>query len=36
MALFNDNTSKRAVKEQQLDVDFDSAMYKAFKKDKFY
>jgi hypothetical protein len=33
MALFDDNTSKRATKEHQLDIDFDSALYKAFKEE---
>lgn len=33
MALFEDKTTRRANKEHQLDIDFDSAMYNAFKED---
>lgn len=33
MTLFDDNTSKRANKEHQFDIDFTRAMYKAFKEE---
>ena len=33
MPLFEDKTTRRAKEEHQLDSDFDSAMYKAFKEE---
>ena len=33
MPLFEDETTRRANEEHQLDIDFDSAMYKAFKEE---
>lgn len=33
MTLFEDKTTRRANEEHQLDIDFDSAMYKAFKEE---
>ncbi|MDH3344523.1 MAG: hypothetical protein OEL58_04730 [Desulfobacteraceae bacterium] len=33
MTLFEDKTTRRAKEEHQLDIDFDSAMYTAFKEE---
>ena len=33
MTLFEDKTTRCANEEHQLDIDFDSAMYKAFKEE---